>query len=144
MRDNLLAWSMVGVVWGLLIFLLVILFFWFFPREIIDIQITTDKSLYNPGETVVLDTTLDRYAYAESQYEVSLRCDGESISVVGFEMNTEPTLTTHRKETRLIPVDTQPAGTCFIITDGVHDVQILPFLNRVYYTQFISNPFGVM
>lgn len=141
--EQILIRIFTGALVGLSIFILVGLFFWFYPRQIIDISIDPVNKSVQPGEKLLTENTFTRYANADSSYTSVLVCGSLRYFLLEIKAPTQPSATQTSVFEYTIPAIVKPAEDCFIEVRSQHKVEILPLLTRTYTDRFTSNHFEV-
>lgn len=131
-------------IWILVAILLynLVLFVW--PREIVTVTIETDKTVYTSKDKIILTTsTVEGKATASSEYVSSIDCKEFRIRVGEFGANTVSGPPRTSSVEIAIPENIPYDTTCFIELVGSHEVDIAPFLEKTYTTQWVSNEFVI-
>jgi len=145
LRSGIINKVIFGIMIAFSIGVFISIFFWVYPRDIITLDIQTDKDVYTTAdENFLVTSTIERFASAESEYESVLDCTTTRYGIVTFGAITKPS----PPETSTVPLPIPPLVTpaieCRIQLTGKHRVEILPFMTRVYFTEFQSNSFSII
>lgn len=132
--------------WFTAVFFAVGIVFWFIPRDILDLQITTEKTSYNAGDTILTTNQFESYGQANSEYDVSLVCRNgveRRVKLLNVRAVSEPKPRSQSKAEYKIPGYVQPGHNCVIAVNSSHEVSVLPFLSKTIYDRFESNQFVI-
>lgn len=129
---------------GVTAFLIVGIFLWFYPREIINLDIKTQSAEVKTGGTLVVDVTSDRKGDAQSKYTSTLVCGATRYLLLELDVSSQKqSEQTYSSYGYNIPEYVTPSRECRIEVRGSHEIEILPLLTRTYSSQFVSNIFEV-
>ena len=121
------------------------IFTWAYPREIIKIELTTDRESYQVEDKIVLLTSvIEGRAEADSDYETTLDCKEVRFPIAQFSAITQVSPPRTSQVPIDIPQDIRKTLTCRIEAEGRHVVNILPGVNKTYNTVWYSNEFTIV
>lgn len=132
--------------WAIGLFFSIGIFFWFIPRDVIDIDIVTDRDSYRIGEEVTTINTFTTYGSAQSSYVSRLVCrNGIERRYILFTVESQSTERQTSNSTAVYPIPefVHPEAKCVIQITSAHRVQVLPFLSKTVFDEFESNEFKV-
>lgn len=132
--------------WLVAIFFITGIVFWFIPRDVIDLQIKTDKNIYKVGETIETTNTFTTYGYAESTYDSVLVCKNgieRRYNLFNIKSTSEPRPTAISKAEYEIPLFVESDHKCRLEITSAHTVQVLPLLEKTIHDKFESNEFSI-
>jgi len=148
MRDveRLLVRSLTAVFYGITVFVLVGMIFWFYPRKIIRsaTPMKTDKTTYSRGERVTVSGETWTNTNSPATFDVRLICNNTKYPYDYIELNVseQDVPVKYSFPYKEIP-DFIPQSECRIETTANYTVQVLPLLTRNYQYIFTSNNFNV-
>lgn len=132
--------------WVIAIFFAVGIVFWFIPRDILNLQITTDKTSYKAGDTIITTNQFEGYGRANSEYDVSLVCRNGTerrVRLLNVRAVSEPKPRSQSRAEYKIPSYVQAGHNCVIAVNSSHEVSVLPFLSKTIHDRFESNVFAI-
>lgn len=134
---NIAVWLTLAVFIGLLTL-------WYWPRETVVVDnFVTEFGEYRVGDEIRVTTDSTTEFSGRSLYDIRLLCDKGRYLLKSFEVATVPReMSMTNSSVGLVPLIPTP-DTCVVVTQATHEVQLLPFLTKVYTNEWKTNRFKV-